>query len=48
MCDVTNPLCGKTGASTIYGPQKGANEKDIQFLDQGLKHLVEICIKKGY
>lgn len=48
MCDVTNPLCGKTGASTIYGPQKGANEKDIQFLDQGLKHLVEICVKKGY
>lgn len=48
MCDVTNPLCGKLGASAIYGPQKGANEEDIQFLDQGLKHLVEVCLKKGY
>ena len=22
-CDVTNPLCGKTGASHVFGPQRG-------------------------
>lgn len=47
MCDVTNPLCGPTGASAIYGPQKGANQKDIAFLDQGLHHLAAICQKQG-
>src|SRR3990170_4882272 len=25
--DVTNPLCGPTGASTVYGPQKGATRE---------------------
>ena len=25
-CDVTNPLCGKNGATYIYGPQKGVTE----------------------
>ena len=26
-CDVTNVLCGETGASAVYGPQKGADEE---------------------
>ena len=26
-CDVTNPLCGPTGASAVYGPQKGPRRK---------------------
>lgn len=25
-CDVTNPLCGTTGASAVFAPQKGADE----------------------
>lgn len=25
-CDVNNPLCGKQGATYIYGPQKGVDE----------------------
>ena len=48
MCDVSNPLCGKDGASAIYGPQKGATKEDIIFLDQGLLHLVDICLQEGY
>ncbi|GGB53010.1 glycerate kinase [Lentibacillus populi] len=32
--DVTNPLCGKNGASYVYGPQKGASIKDVERLDQ--------------
>jgi glycerate kinase len=36
--DVTNPLCGPQGASSVYGPQKGANPADVQLLDSGLQH----------
>ncbi len=32
-CDVKNPLCGKSGASYIYGRQKGADDKMIAELD---------------
>lgn len=41
MSDVTNPLCGPSGAAAVYGPQKGASEKQVQILDEGLKHLAE-------
>lgn len=41
-CDVTNPLYGPTGASAIYGPQKGASSNDIETLDQGLRHLAQL------
>ncbi|GAA0609952.1 glycerate kinase [Virgibacillus siamensis] len=35
--DVKNPLCGKDGASFVYGPQKGASNDDVEILDQLLK-----------
>ena len=38
-CDVTNTLCGKEGASFIYGPQKGASQSQVQILDKSLKHV---------
>jgi len=41
-CDVTNQLMGPQGASFIYGPQKGADEKAVRELDQALGHLAEI------
>ncbi|MDR0999205.1 MAG: glycerate kinase [Clostridiales bacterium] len=41
-CDVANPLYGKTGASVVFGPQKGAKPQDIELLDNGLKHYAEI------
>jgi len=44
-CDVTNKLCGKEGASYIYGPQKGASDKDIKILDKNLLHIGNL-IKK--
>jgi glycerate kinase len=40
--DVTNLLTGPQGASYIYGPQKGADEKGVRELDQALAHLAEI------
>lgn len=40
--DVTNPLCGPTGASAIYGPQKGAGPAEIEELDAALAHFATI------
>lgn len=40
-CDVDNPLCGPSGASATFGPQKGATPSDIEILDQGLKHFAD-------
>ena len=41
-CDVDNPLCGSTGATAIYGPQKGATPKMVQELDDALRHYATI------
>lgn len=41
-CDVQNPLTGPTGASHIFGKQKGANEKQRVELDNNLKHYANI------
>lgn len=40
--DVSNPLCGKTGASAIYGPQKGATPKMVLELDSALKNYANV------
>ncbi len=40
--DVTNPLCGPTGASAVYGPQKGADADAIEELDAALAHFAAI------
>ena len=42
-CDVTNPLCGPSGASFVYGPQKGATKLDVTLLDAALGHLVKVA-----
>ncbi len=41
-CDVTNPLCGPSGASAIYGPQKGATPEMVVQLDMALAHYAQI------
>lgn len=41
-CDVTNPLTGPTGASLVYGPQKGATPETAHLLDQNLAHLASV------
>ena len=38
-CDVENTLFGKNGAAYVFAPQKGANEKQVEELDEGLKRL---------
>jgi glycerate kinase len=40
--DVNNPLCGPTGASAVYGPQKGATPEMVAELDAALDHYSQI------
>ncbi|WP_105986198.1 glycerate kinase family protein [Staphylococcus chromogenes] len=41
-CDVDNPLLGESGATRIYGPQKGALAEDIQILESAMFHYNEV------
>lgn len=41
-CDVTSPLCGTSGASHIFGPQKGATAEEVLILDDALSHFAQI------
>ena len=41
--DVTNPLCGETGCSAVYGPQKGATPSMILQMDEWLKHYADLA-----
>ncbi len=40
--DVTNPLCGPTGASAIFGPQKGASKDVVAELDAALLNFAQV------
>ena len=47
-CDVTNPLCGKLGASHVYASQKGATLDDIVILDNALNHFANIASRQNF
>lgn len=34
LCDVQNKLLGNEGAARIFGPQKGANQQEVEILEQ--------------
>ncbi|WP_422773952.1 glycerate kinase [Plantactinospora sp. WMMC1484] len=40
--DVDNPLTGLTGASNVFGPQKGASRADVLLLDDALRRFAEV------
>jgi len=44
-CDVNNNLLGPSGAAAMFGPQKGASEKDVVELEYFLNKLNEITIQ---
>jgi uncharacterized damage-inducible protein DinB len=44
-CDVNNPLCGPTGASAIFGPQKGATPEMVRQLDAALAKFAEVVAR---
>lgn len=41
-CDVTNPLCGKSGCSAVFGPQKGADPEMICQMDRWLSAYAQM------
>lgn len=44
-CDVDNPLTGKSGATYVFAPQKGASDRDMIQLEKGMLHYQEIIRK---
>ena len=42
-CDVTNPLCGKKGATYVFGPQKKV--QDLEKTDQAMKRYASLMTK---
>ena len=42
ICDVTNPLLGESGATWIYGPQKGATPAIRDELEEGMKNYARV------
>ena len=45
-CDVDNPLFGKKGAAYVYSPQKGADQKMVEKLDNNLRHFNHVVKKQ--
>ena len=45
-CDVSNPLTGPTGASHVYGPQKGADSEMAEKLDRHLHQFAGVIRKQ--
>ena len=44
-CDVTNPLCGRNGATYVFGPQKGVTEEMKQPLDAAMARYGQAVAK---
>ncbi|MFK7925996.1 MAG: glycerate kinase [Bacteroidia bacterium] len=42
LCDVQNPLLGEQGATSVYGPQKGASQSEVEYLERGMTHLSQL------
>src|SRR5699024_4558825 len=43
--DVMNPLLGQAGATYVYGPQKGADEKMVQHLDEAMENYAHLLAR---
>ena len=43
LCDVRNPLLGESGATRIFGPQKGATPGMLASLEKALSHIAHLC-----
>ncbi len=42
MCDVTNPLCGKDGATYTFGKQKGGTPEILDELEAGMQNYRDL------
>lgn len=44
-CDVDNPLFGPEGAAYVFAPQKGANFREVELLDRGLRNFARVVLR---
>ena len=45
-CDVKNPLLGTSGATHIYGPQKGATPEMVEILEKNMTHFEQVLFQE--
>ena len=43
--DVENKLFGRQGSAQVYGPQKGANKKEVKIIEYALKNFQKVISK---
>ena len=43
LTDVASPLCGKNGATAVYGPQKGVDESEVARIDHAISDFADMC-----
>ncbi len=43
LTDVNNPLCGLTGATAVFGPQKGVQAAQVAAFDTAMAQLARLC-----
>ncbi len=43
LTDVANPLCGLTGATAVFGPQKGVQAMQVAAFDTAIAQLARLC-----
>ena len=46
LTDVKNPLTGSRGAARVFGPQKGAEESDVELLEKGMEKWAGLIEKE--
>lgn len=46
MCDVTNPLCGKNGATFTFGKQKGGTPEILDQLENGMQNYRDVILRE--
>ncbi len=46
LYDVALPLCGETGASRLFSPQKGADPATVVRLENGIQHFADVLCAK--
>ena len=43
LSDVLSPLCGKKGATAVYGPQKGVQRAEVTRIDRAISGFADMC-----
>ena len=45
MCDVDNPLVGPSGATAVFGPQKGLAQDLVTSVDDDMRHYAQVAAR---